>query len=495
MNKIIGSHQLQNGLNKKRTDGFPKNIFSLSFRLNMGQTFLFCLFSFYSLTAQITSNSFLEKEVLSLSASLPDTNTSYRFYLDKHLFDYLGTDSFGIGIDLNAAYQSGAISYYSNYEDNLSYLVSPYLHYQFIPSLSFDVRVNVENLQDQYLYPQRPYYSDNFSNHRGGFEIAKVSFENKYITVKFGRDFFLPGYYFYERLLFSSLNYPYDQIYLSFHNRYFELSTFYLSLNPVPYEGNTYQRHFNGHKLSFNLKNGYIAFTDIMLYGGVNQPIDPLLFNPLMLLYPYRKNKKNMDGNNIMMMEMYYNYHAYYIFVEFLLDDFQVDKETPEDLEPPEWGLNVTVGKEQLFKDMNWKINYTHVANRTFNAPNYDYEKYIYKNYPIGHWLGNNFWEIKTSLTYKGIPGLLADLTISHAELGEEALYGPFNKDYLDHTVEEGYEEDFPFGPIRLQTGASFKVYYNVIPNLLIKSALSYWLQNSHLKNDFAIMFGAAYHL
>ena len=447
------------------------------------------------LPAQISLNRFMEKEMLNLSASLPDTNASYNFYLEKHLFSYMGKDSFGIGLDLNAAYQTGAMSLYSNYEDNISFLLAPYLHYNLLPALSFDIRVNIENIRDQYVYPKRPYYSDNFRNFRGGFEIAKISYENKYITVKFGRDFFLPGYYFYERLFFSSRNYPYDQIYLAFHNRYFEISTFYLSMNPLAYDGRTYQRHFNGHRLSVNLKNGYVAFTDLMLYGGVNQTIDPLLFNPLMLLYPYRKNKKHMDGNNIMMLECYYNYRGYYLFGEFLLDDFQVDNETPEDLEPPEWGLNITLGKDRIFRTMHWKLNYTHVANRTFNAPNYDYEKYIYKNYPMGHWLGNNFWEIKTSLTYKGMPGLIADLTLSHTEFGEEALFAPFNKDYLNYTPEEGYDEDFPFGDITIQSGAELKVYYNFSAALLINGGLSYWLNNGRLQNDFNFIFGAAYHL
>ena len=446
-------------------------------------------------TGQIQSNLFFERQTTLLSATLPDTNSAYRYYLENKIFAYNAADSFKIGLHLNGNYQNGALSPYGNYEDNLFYLVSPYLHYAFSSRLTFDLRVNIENIRDRYVYPERVYWSDTFRGHRGGFEIAKMEYRTKHISVKFGRDYFMPGPRFYESLLFSRHSYPYDGFYLAFHNSRVEISTFYLSLNPMTTEGRLNQRHLNGHRISVNLKNGYIALIDVMLYGGVNQPIDWMAFNPLLLLYPYRKNKKHLDGNNTMMLEAYYTWQNWYAFAQFLLDDYQADRKTPEDLEPPEWGMNVTFGKENLFCDLHWKINYTHVANRTFNAPDKAFEKYIYKNYPIGHWLGNNFWELKTSFTYKGLSGFIADLTLSHTELGEEALYAPFNKDYLDHTVEEGYNEDFPFGPIRLQTGAQLKLYYNVMPNLFLESALSWWLQNDLLKNAFGLRIGAAYHL
>jgi len=452
--------------------------------------FLFINTSF----SQIKSNVFFEKTVYEKGNLNQIPDALYRFALEDSLFTADHSRNLMIGIDFSGYYQNSSITHYDAYNDQLQYLFSPFIHYSLFPGFNFYVRVNVENVRDQYLYKERTYWADDFRGHRGDFEIAKLTYENKYITVKFGRDFFMPGMYPYERLIYSSYNYPYDQLKLAFHNKWFELSTYYLSLTPLKDDGITYQRHLNGHRLSFNLKYGYIALNDIMLYGGENQTVDWMAFNPLMLLYPYRKNKKHLDGNNIMSLEFYFTYWNYYIFTEWMLDDYQADNETPGDLEPPEWGMDITLGKKQLFKNFEFKINYSKIANRTFNAPDKDYEKFIYKNYPIGHWLGNNFWEVKSSVIYEN-KQVIANLTYRHYETGEEALYGPFNKDYLNYPVEEGYSQPFPSGPIRQQSGFELICFYNFNQSLLFNFNTSYWFIHNINPDAFNIKIGLAYRL
>ena len=61
--------------------------------------------------------------------------------------------------------------------------------------------------------------------------------------------------------------------------------------------------------------------------------------------------------------EFYLNYFDYFIFGEFVLDDFQADKKVPGDLEPAEYGINMTVGKNNIFNNYDWKLNFTKVSN------------------------------------------------------------------------------------------------------------------------------------
>ena len=143
---------------------------------------------------------------------------------------------------------------------------------------------------------------------------------------------------------------------------------------------------------------------------------------------------------------------------------------------------------------MDWNINYTHAAYRTFNAPVKDYEKYIYKNYPIGHFLGNNFWELKSTLSWRAEEKFHAQMTLYYLEAGEEALYSPFNKDYLNYTVKQGYEENFPFGKIITQYGFESTIDYNITDNILLKNNLSYWFKKGILENNFNYSFGIVYH-
>jgi hypothetical protein len=450
---------------------------------------LIFIFLFIStISAQISNNIFSTDNY-----DLSNIGESYQWNLDDHLYNFKDGDSTILGIDLNAKFSTGAVDYYENYNDNTFYQLAPFMHYTTIPNFTFDLRVNIENIRDDYVYPQRTFWGDEFFKHRGYYDIAKIEYQSKYFSAKLGRDYFMPGVYLYENLLFSKYNYAYDQIAFEFKNKYFTLSSYYLSPNTVSVADTIYQRHINGHRLTINLGNGYIALNDVMVYGGVNKSIDLLAFNPLQFLYPYRKNKKHLDGNNLMSLEFYYKIQDYYLFTELLLDDYQADKEVPTDLEPPEWGINTTFGIDNLTSHLDWRINYTKVANRTFNAPDFIYEKYIFNNYPIGHFLGNNFREIKSSFIYKPQQDYIFDLTFYYLEAGEEALYAPFNKDFENYSVKQGYTEAFPFGTISTQSGATLKAVYTASPRFIVKSQMGYWFKNNRLKEKFGFSLQLAY--
>jgi hypothetical protein len=404
------------------------------------------------------------------------------------------SDSLASGFDLYGIYKNNAINHYDNYKNKFHYIISPYLYYKFNSQVSFKLRATIENIRESYTDENKTYWSDEFSNHRGGIEIGIIEFSNSWLNVRFGRDYFIPGIHLYENLLFSKYNYPYDQLKIAFKNEYFELSTFYLSLNSFSKNNILFQRHLNGHRLSFDMKFGYIALTEIIIYGGEQRQIELALFNPLLLYYPFQKNKRHFESNSLMSLEFFLIYYDYFIFGEFLLDDFQIDKKAPGDLEPSEYGINLTIGKNNILTDCNLKMNYTKVANRTFNAPIKDYEKFIYKNYPIGHFLGNNFWEIKSTFEYKPKDNLKGEITFYYHEYGEESLYSDFNNDYLNYTIQQGYEENFPFGIIKKQFGLNTSIEYSFSKSIVFRNNFSYWFSKGNLDKRLNYSFGFFYH-
>ncbi len=405
------------------------------------------------------------------------------------------SDSLHIGLNITAGYQTAAVDYYQNYEDALFYRVAPYATYRFNSQLNVRVHARFENIRDQYIYPRRTYWGDEFAAHRGEIDVGVINYQNDWFQLRFGRDYFIPGKRFYEGLLFSQYNYSYDQLWLAIHNKYIQIASYYLDLNDMPTAAGLAQRYLNGHRYTLFWNGGYAAFNDVAVYGGVNRQLKPVLFNPFILFYPYAKNRKNFESNTLMSFELYYPFKEYYVFVEWLIDDFQLDHKEPGDLEPNEWGVNITLGKNNLFKYVNWKLNYTRAANRTFNAPVKAYEKYIYKNYPIGHWLGNNFWEVKSTISYTPKAEWEAQLTVYYNEYGDEALYGTFNKDYMNYTVEQGYSEAFPFGTVHTQSGLVANARYAPFAGLSLRAAAGYWFRNSRLKHNAAVSFSAQYRL
>ena len=441
-----------------------------------------------SIFAQIYNNNFyLEKIILEQKYNFSNT---YLRNLSDYISDSLDNNHI-FGIDVSTYHKNNAIDYYSTSNDNGHLLVSPYFHYKVNSKLKVDIRLNMENQKEELVDDNKTYWADNFAGYRGGFEIASIKYKSEHFSVTYGRDYFVPGLVLSENLLFSNHNYSYDQLLLQYYNKYLSVSTYYLKLNSF----GSNMRHLNGHRLSINLfDRGYLAFNEIILYGGKNRQFNPMLMNPFINYYMYQKNTKNFESNSILSSELFLQYNKIFFMFEFLVDDYQVDREVISDLEPMEYGLNISIGMKNILKDLNWSMNYTKVSNRTFNAPEKDYEKYIYKNYPIGHFLGNNFWEVKSNIQYN-YKNIMNEIDLYYREYGEEALYGKFNKDFMDSnvTMKEGYEENFPFGQIRNQLGITGKGYYKINNYFMLNLEMSYWIKEDFLEK-FNFMVGLTFH-
>lgn len=453
-------------------------------------------------------------------AQIPNNNLYLEFQFDQIMLNDNFADSsylFNIpsemapkkhvGVDFILGIRNNAISPYYNYNDTKHFLFSPYYSIKINKNLLFTGRLNAENKKEDIRNANKPFWSDELAGGRGGVEIGYIQYQQPNFFVKFGRDYFLPGLYFNENLLFSKYNYSYDQLLYGFRHKFFELSAFYLVLNPmaeisiVEVDGvnrqdeTVIQRHLNGHRMSINLfSKGYLAINEVMVYAGENRQVNYALFNPLLAYYPYQKNTHYFESNSIISAELFYQYTNYLLFFEFLLDDFQIHDSGEWDQEPTEFGINCTLGKKKLISGFNLFLNFSRVANRTYNAQEGDFENFIYKNYPIGHYLGNNFWEISTKVNFSREDKMLAELKFSYQEYGEEALYVPFNTDFTVDTSGDKYSENFPFGAIHKQGGILAKFFYQFSGQFLLSAKLSYWLENSLLEEDFNFALYGSYH-
>ncbi len=399
------------------------------------------------------------------------------------------------GVDVIGGYRNSALDYYSVYNDNAHFLFSPYINGKFHENVSFKFRFNVENVKDELVDANKPFWADDLRNFRGGVEIGAITWKHDKFQVKFGRDFLFLPVVTNENLLFSNFNYPYDQLKLEYRNKDIAFSAYYLRLNSTRENGVIFNRHLNGHRLSINLfGKGYFAINEVILYGGENRNVNFLLLNPFIGYYVFQKNDRNFESNTLISTELFYQHHRLFAYVEFLLDDFQIDKEVSSDLEPNEFGYNITFGVKDIAPGLHWSLNHTKVANRTYNAPDQNYEKYIYKNYPIGHFAGNNFWEMKTSVRYEAGSRFMTDLDFFYREFGDEALYSEFNKIFLNFSVDQGYNEKFPFGEIRKQAGIVSNTFLTIGNNVTANLRFSYWFKKSFLKHRFNYSLNLAFH-
>jgi len=453
--------------------------------------------------SQIERNMVIENEMLMQKYNLENNyfNNFGDLLTNK---EFLDTNNFiRLGFHADILMQNNAIDYSWNYNDDLNYSVVPYIYGRGTKNLTFYVSFMVQNAKKDIIDIRKTYLGETQAGHWLDFEIAKILYETKHFKIKFGRDYFMPGMYFYESMLFSRYQYPYDQIQISYKNKLLEFSSYYLRLNDMWDLGTRYQRHLNGHRLSFNLfDNGYIALNEIILYTGEQRPINPALFNPLLIYYIYQRNENIESTNTLLSTDFFYTLNKFYLHGEFIVDDIMVDHEIYSDLEPTKYGLNLTLGVKNILPGLHWNFNHTRIANRVYStfSPRINVERIIHENLPIGHYMGSNLLEWKSTLSlikdkYQG------ELKFIYRVTGDDVLYSPYNTDHFqghlyNDPLEEGAEWNEPFPYVADGSEPSvfwgFKMnnYYQLLDYFGLNLQASYWIKKENLLSNFNIACG-----
>ncbi|MCB0274700.1 MAG: hypothetical protein KDI06_07795, partial [Calditrichaeota bacterium] len=212
----------------------------------------------------------------------------------------------GWGVDIAGGYQNGAPDPYTFTANKGKYWVSPFYYGQLHPLIKVKYRLRATNKREDYIDPNRTYWSDEFSGIRGDIELGALTFDHPNFRVKFGRDYLLPAVTLSENLLHSLYTYPYDQLQLGYRNRYLELSSYYLQLNATRDSTAINRRHLNGHRLRVRLgERGFAAVNEIVIYGGGERSANWMFLNPFLGYYVYQKNARNFTSNTIITGEIF----------------------------------------------------------------------------------------------------------------------------------------------------------------------------------------------
>jgi hypothetical protein len=394
-------------------------------------------------------------------------------------FSYLSSENQNTKILFRYKKNSSLIDYSNKFKDDM-YFISYSVSNSINSKVNYSFSIFSENTKNTPVNNSVKYPYDSFMGISGDIQKGILRYNNNDFSFRVGRDNFLPGKYLNDRILFSSNNYPYDQLVFTFVKNKISISSFYLYLDKLLNQGNSFYRHLHGHRMNYIFDDGYIALSEICVYGSDNSSFHFPLLNPFTPFYLYQMNN-SFSLNSIFSLEVLFEKNKNHIFLEFVLDDFQIEKKYPEDLEPTEFGILLDI-RRYFNPFLSYNLNYTKVSNRTFNSPDNISEKMLYKNFPIGHHLGNNFWKFSNSISVEKNSHVLS-IIFTYIERGEEALYSDFNTDYLNFSIEDGYQEHFPFGPIEIMEGVVVDYSYIFSENLFFNIGMAYWYK-SFLDND-----------
>ncbi len=318
------------------------------------------------------------------------------------------------------------------------------------------------------------YIGKEFRGLFGFVEQGYVGIHKKWFQAKFGRDFLQLGPGRSGQLLISDNSRPFDMYHIRVGGRVFQFSFWGIMLNKRPLKDDQLRtlsvaanRYLNGHRFSLNLKNRiFIGVSEVILYGGPERTWELGFMNPFGIYYMHNVNLEPGASNGNVLYNLDWDLYLLprlEIYGEFLLDDFQIDKKVPGDLEPNELGFlgGIKWANPLHLAHSVLDAEYVQIRNRTYNVSSSDWEKFLHRNEVIGFFAGNNLERLEGGLTYWLHPDFRVRLFSTLTRQGEGSVQGEFNQDYLNFTVEEGYSEPFPFGTVerrfRLGLSAFFK--------------------------------------
>lgn len=264
------------------------------------------------------------------------------------------------------------------------------------------------------------------------YERAFLKLNNSSLEFLIGRERVALGPSTRYNLLLSGYSPPLDLISYAYTTNKFKLYFLFSKLDNIQGEnfvGDTIhndtinaRRFMSLRRLEINpYKKLNIGLSEAVIYGGENAIPDLYYLNPVALSYPYEFINKETDHNILWDVDARFNFNAFTIYGEFLMDDFQYGKD--EQGEPNHIGMLAGMRGIDLFgvKKVFWQAEYVRVSRWAYNHY-HPWQRFKHLGYPLGHPLGPDFDEVVTKLTYHFKPDIDLHTSISSIRKGSATV-------------------------------------------------------------------------
>jgi len=293
----------------------------------------------------------------------------------------------------------------------------------------------------------------------GYTEQAYLLIERKFMRITLGRSYYTKGSGRTGNLTFSRFCRPMDSFQFHFRRKFFTMSFILAQLDPI----NGKRRYLSSHTFGFRYRNLSIDFTEAFLYGGSDRIFSFSLLNPFLFFHGEQMNDNSLGltGNTLGSIAFDYLFSKWAVYGEVLIDDVQLDKKEPGDLEPNEVGVLLgfesadILGLDRLYLG----IEYVALTNRTYKTPN-EHEWYLHRNVPIGYPLGSDLDRFNVFIKRYLGKNIRLGFQYNLIRQGEGELDKPWDSPWMKYTIEEGYSEPFPTGVVEYTNKIEFMLYY-----------------------------------
>lgn len=330
---------------------------------------------------------------------------------------------------------------------------------------------------NQYDYNNADYRGYKWRGFAGYTEQAYIAGQWQRLQVKLGRDFLRWGAGRSGTLVFSDVARPLDMLQARVHFGPFRFMSVAAELDEhtplmVNNERIPVRRFLAGHRLDVHLWNGRLqaGVAEVLVYGGAGESFRLAYLNPVMIYKGAHKNGASYYGNILPTLDLLvYPLRTWQVYGSLLIDDIQVEKTGPGDLEPNElgWIAGTRYADPAGISGLTMGGEYVRVTNRTYKSP-FPLETFAHRGKPLGYPSGNDFDLIELSMSYWTLPCLWLRMAYSHIRQGEGSIFTPWDAPWLTRSVAEGYSEPFPTGVVETQQKVRLSMRWFVHPALLL---------------------------
>jgi len=391
--------------------------------------------------------------------------------------------------------QNNALEFRTNLRTNVDWDESDHSHYRGVYrasiGLSFGEHVQIKSagILDQYIYDDATYQGAKWRGFAGYTEYAYLNGYWRHFQFKLGRDYLKWGLGESGTLMLSNIARPLDQVLIALDFRPFRFTFFAAQLDEYTPERIEsiripVRRFLSGHRLDASLWNGRLqaAVSELMLYGGPNETFNLAYLNPFQIYHGAHKNLDSVWGNILPTIDLLiYPLSNWHIYTSLLIDDIQVEKTGPIDLEPNEigWLIGSQFADPFQISGLTVGAEYVRIANRTYKTE-FPFEIFTYRGKTLGHPLGNDVDQWCLSVIYWLTHDLWLKLDYSRTRQGEGSVFTPWDAPWMERTLAEGYSEPFPTGEVELTERIQTRFTWFPHRRVLCRGNISYANIRSH---------------
>lgn len=329
---------------------------------------------------------------------------------------------------------------------------------------------------DRNLKDDPAYIGKGFRGFNAYAEQAYVQGTFRPVHFTLGRDFLVLGSGKSGNLLLSDNARTFDLYRVDLTASFVRFTAFGIALDDVPLDTvivrgqgpvNTAKRFINGHRLDFRLAQwGSVGVSEVIIYGGPRRTFELAFINPVNFYHGEQLNDESLGrtGSELASLDIdLFPVPRLELFGELLIDDVKIERVNTADLEPNKVGLLIGGQYADPFglDGVSVRAEYVRVANRTYNTLFNEWERFVHRNRPIGYFLGNNVDRLDLAASGWAGRTMFVSGSYEYTRQGRDNITSLYNTDYLNvPSVDVGYTEPFPFGPVQRTHALNLGVRY-----------------------------------